>query len=541
MPRRARYRTGLLEELERQLAFAPPEALRRQMDAAERLAHEVDPGATYPFEFVVWRLTGFRPDEAAPKPIAGATLRGDLATFILHLSDRVEVAAEERTGGASTVGDLARELNVAEKTLRRWRSRGLLSHRVRFADGRSRIAIFRSEFERFAIANPDLVASATNFSRMDDATARAAVTAVQRFVGQGRTRNLAAKDAASALGRSHEAIRQLLQRTGEVVPTERSDRVRRERRFAYRAWRWGVAPEAIAERTRSKPDAVRRRIDAGRAERLRSMRLAWIDFVTFERPDAEETILAAPAVRGGLDPVFDPPEATAMLEATAVLRNGGAKAAADEDSMLAAYNLLKRRAKTRIASLGSAPDRLEIDRAETDLRWALRLKRRLVESLLPTAEARVEQVLGGPLVRSPAEEIRQLLERCVATVAEAIEGLDPSRRQSARRVVALETDRMLAQSGIGRRSRAAVRHERGSVPLAGLFDGIATWSEDIAWLDRRRARLPTLEPAARSLLARRHGWGGTYPRSLPELANEERTTIAQVTKRVADAERLLRR
>ncbi|MDZ4831833.1 MAG: hypothetical protein SGJ09_16765 [Phycisphaerae bacterium] len=540
MPRRARYRTSLLEELEGQLAFAPLDALKRQMEAAEALTVELEDGATYPFEFVIWKLTGFRPSAAPPKPIEGATLRGDLVTFILHCSERIPVPADARPGGAVTLAELAVELGVVEKTLRRWRKRGLLCHRVRLADGRSRVGVFRTSLADFARRHPTLVTEAADFSRMDSETSRRAITLVRTLVADGLTANLAAKRVASAIGRSHETVRQLLDRTSAPLGatskrrTRSTDRAVQDRRFAYRAWRFGVPIEKISERTNTKPDAIRRHVDIARAERLRGLRVRWVEFGTFERNDAEATLLAAPAARRDLAPHFEPPEAVTMLETIGAGRPPSGAASATEDAMLAAYNLLKRRAKLGIDALARSPDRTALDRIETDLRWALRLKRRLAERFLPAAVARVQQSLGGPLLRRPAEEIRRLLDACLSVIQETIETVDPSRRQSPQRIVALETDRLLAQiSGTLKRDRAAARHDRGSIKLERFFDRILPWRE-IVEPSRKRA---DLTPEEARLVARRYGHDGTPPRTLEELAKEERTTVARVVKRLADAER----
>ncbi|MBL9121100.1 MAG: hypothetical protein JNL80_14415 [Phycisphaerae bacterium] len=573
MPRAARYRNPAFEELERQLLFAPPDALRRQMDAAERLAHEVEDEATYPFEFVVWRLTGFRAEDAAIKPMDGLTLRGDLATFVLHASERILITHDERPGGAVALSDLADELGVTEKTLRRWRNRGLVAHRIELADGRTRVGVFRDEVERFTARYGELVGDAKTFSRMGGEAETAAVARVRELVRAGRSPNLAAKAVAVELSRSHETIRQLLLRAGiqlgntpvgrksespgrqagrgrERFSRRALDRSAWERRLAFRAWRFGVAVERIAEASGTSVDAVRRRIDAVRAERLRAMRLSWIEFPTFERPDAAETILAGEAARCDLAPMLEPADVVGML---AHLKQGrwlsggpttttaapGQLESADE-AMLAAYNFLKREARHGIVELGKAPARADIDRIETDLRWALRLKRRLVERMLPLALLRVEQGSGGPMDRRPAEEVRSLLQRCVHLISEVIESVDPAKRQTLRRLVALDTDRMLAQLSSVRGTRAGVRHEPGTIAMRGLFDGVVGWADVVdpfAALAPSAARLPK-EHA--SLLARRYGWDGAPPATLEALAATERTTVARITARTAVAERLLR-
>ncbi len=565
MPRAARYRVAAFEELERQLAFAPPEALRRHMDAAERLAHEVTDDASYPFEFVLWRITGFRAANADLTVVDGTRLRGDLATFVLHVSERLVLDAGDRPGGAAPVVALARELGVTEKTLRRWRARGLLVHSVRFGDGRQRVAIFRQELDRFRSRHPTLVADAGSFSRMDDAIERSVLARVRELVAAGSTVNLAAKRAASEVGRSHEAIRQLLLRapialvpprtsTRKAVPNARSaartaarGRSRHEREIAYRAWRFGVPMDRMVERLGARPDAIRRRIDAIRAERLRSLRFEWIELPTFGRPDAAVTVLGAEIAMSDLAPRCDPSDGIGLLRAIAVGRVGigvGDRGENAEESLVAILNFLKRRAWRGIAALDGTPDRSELDRIETDLRWASRVHRRLVERLLGVALLRIEQALGGAIERRSLDEIRSFVTGGVAVVAEVVASVDPSKRQGPRRLVALETDRMMARRSAGsstqRVGRASARHDPGALAMPGLFSRLLPWDvilEPLAGCERLVARMA---PEVASLLGHRYGWLGGPPLTLEELAERNRTTVARMTARMVLAERAAR-
>jgi hypothetical protein len=544
------------EELERQLAFAPPEALRRQMEAAERLAHEVTDEATYPFEFVLWRITAFRSTNADLSVVVGRHLRADLATFVLHVSERLLLAEADRPGGATPVADLARELGVTEKTLRRWRARGLLVHSVRFADGRQRVAAFRTEVDRFRRHHPDLVAEAGGFSRMDEATEQRVLARVRELVADGCTPNLAAKRAAAEVGRSHEGVRQLLlrspvslvpQRVASRRPTHGAraaarGRSSRERELAYRAWRFGVPMDQIVERLTARPDAIRRRIDAMRAERLRALRVEWIELPTFERPDAAETMLGAEFAVTDLAPRCDPFDVIGLLRGlTADRAAPGGRGESAEESLVAILNFLKRRAWRGIAILDRAPDRGALDRIETDLRWASRVHRRLVERLLSVALLRVEQSIGGPLQRRSLDEIRSLLSSTVSVVAEVVASVDPSKRQGPRRLVALEADRMMARQSVSlagaRAGRAGARHELGAVAMPLLFTGLLPWDALLEPLAGCERALPMMEPRVASLLGQRYGWLGSPPRTLEELAELERTTVARMTARVTDAER----
>lgn len=547
MPRRATFAHPSLADLDRQLAFAPSAAVRRRMEAAERLVDEIDPAVAYPLDFVTFRLTGFRP-EATGSPVAveGSLLREDLATLVLRASERLDLRADEREGGAVPVLELARQLGVDERSLRRWRGRGLLFHRVRLDDGRSRIAVFRETLARFRAREGNRVARAGAFSRIDPATRGRIVERLRELVAAGDSMNGAARRVAGEFGRSHEAVRLIAARTlgGRRSRGRRS----RERAVCGRALRIGVSAAAVAARLGIPEATVRRRADEWRAARLASLRLAFIEYPTFARPDAEETILAPAAARTDLAPTL-PEEATAILAiagAEIVAPRGRRKdpVAPPDESMIAAYHLLIRRASRSIVALeatGRRLDRAALDRAETDLRWAARLLRRLVERTLPAAVVRLRQGLDREPAMLPADEIRRLLAAAVARISESIATVEVARGQSLSSKVNLAIDRLVATGGGGRAARAAARHPPGSLPMPGLFRGLVPWLSDALgpWPDA--ARLAGLDPAARTLLARRHGLDGGPPATLSELARDAREPLGRLVGRLAEAERAARR
>ena len=546
MPRRATFAHPSFADLDRQLAFAPLAAVRRRMEAAERLVCEIDPAVEYPLDFVTFRLTGFRPEgTGSPVAVAGELLREDLATLVLRASERLELRADEREGGAVPVLELARELGVDERSLRRWRGQGLLFHRVRLDDGRSRVAVFRETLARFRGREGGRVERAGGFSRIDPANRGRIVERLRELVAAGETVNLAAKRVAAEFGRSHEAVRLVAGRTLGLKAAR--DRTPRDRALCGRALRFGVPAAQVAARLGLPESTVRRRGDEWRAARLGGLRLAWIEYPTFARPDADETILAPAAVKKDLAPAL-PEEATAILALAAAEpsspRGRPRTGASADESMLAAFHFLVRRASRSIGTLrptGRRLDRVGLDRAETDLRWAARLLRRLVERSLPAALVRLRQGLGRDPATLPADEIRNLLSAVVARISESVATVEIARGQSLAAKVNLAIDRLVATRGAARAARAAARHPPGSLPMPGLFRTLVPWEAEAlgAWVDA--GRLAGLDAKPRRLLARRHGLDGGPPAMLAELARETREPLGRLVGRLAEAERAARR
>ena len=54
------FRCRAIEQLARQLLFAPPDKRIEQVARAEKLHDQIEPGVAYPFEFISYRITGYR-------------------------------------------------------------------------------------------------------------------------------------------------------------------------------------------------------------------------------------------------------------------------------------------------------------------------------------------------------------------------------------------------------------------------------------------------------------------------------------------------
>ena len=81
------YKCDSIRQLrDQQVRFAPREKKIEQVDNAERLLRELKPERDYNFEFVCFKVTGFRPEKAPIVKISGDDLRQDLHSFIEDLS-----------------------------------------------------------------------------------------------------------------------------------------------------------------------------------------------------------------------------------------------------------------------------------------------------------------------------------------------------------------------------------------------------------------------------------------------------------------------
>lgn len=133
-----RYRLAAIAGLAREYAFASAAVRRRVSLRAERLVEAIEPARSYPLDFVVFRLSGYRP-ESAGGLLDGESLLEDLPRLVLEFSLAVPLGPGDRPGGAVPFDELPAEAGVSLRTIHRWRRGGLCCHWVRIG-GRVRLA-----------------------------------------------------------------------------------------------------------------------------------------------------------------------------------------------------------------------------------------------------------------------------------------------------------------------------------------------------------------------------------------------------------------
>jgi len=540
MPRRGRHRLREIAELARQLAYAPPATRLRQMERIETLVGDLDPAGTYPLAFVVFRISGYRPDDDGPL-LPGDALRRDLVELVRTLSEDLTLDATSR-GGAATIPEAAARCGVAERTLHRWRAEGLCVHRATLPDGTRPLVVFHDVLERFRRARTrgrPARRPPTRFGRDE----RAVV--LERFATRGaggESATAAAGEIASELGRSREAIRQLLVREGRWPTRSRRISDAAFDRLLTRAFDLGIPAGDVAARHDRDAAAAAKRCRVLRRRRLRSIPLPIRRFPTFRRADAGDVIVASPLANNGFDEAWwiDGPEAGGLI-ADAKGKRRATDRLADAETLLAVEAWLLSDAAAGRDS--ARPTEGDLDGIETSIRWAALLRARIVRRMLPLVVDRVEQALGGPLAGRTSGEISRLLSLAFEALGRMLDAYEPSTRsgpaRSLRGVATLALDRCVASivETLPAR-RASARH--GVLPIANPMPAIAPWSAAVplgVHLRRWRTRLP---PEPRRLLERRWGWGDVRPRRLDELLAEEGGTRPRLLGRLAAAERAVR-
>lgn len=593
MPRLTALRVAPLERLALDLRFAPRLTLLRQIEAAERLAGEIDTDRAYPLAWVAKRLTGFRPEagEADEVSLPGAALAGDLSAFVERLSTRAALTARDCGVGALSLEALCARWGVTRKTIERKRREGLVGRRIVGKGGRPALMFTLAAVERFERRSPGTrprtgpsargIDGPTKAARTPRANARTRET-VARLARRGKAREgwssgEAAARIASAwgerLGVSRSAVARALRRRDResdapMFADERGPVDAREAEFARRAWKRGVPVAALATRFGRSRASIHRVVNERRATLLRSLDLACPESPLFERPDAAATLLAPPAVREGL---FAPPETDARsFRATAI----GAPPPSEPDELAraAAMCFLRWRARRAIGALPRFnPSSGALDAIETDLRWAEALCIAQSRSLARLALRSIEERAGVPLTAMAPHAARAAHEAAMGAIVRAAWAFDPfealGARDERRRLAAAATSFLtkalagLADRGarpgaalprdarpVAQRSRAAP----GATAHAALTDWAAHAAPWSAWLGAPpgvRAALGSLGAAHREAVRLRYGWsarsatsaghdGGLPPMTLAQIASVMSITRTRVGLVVIEGERL---
>lgn len=547
MPPLSSIRVTALRDLAEQLRFAPRDALLRDVERAEALAREVDPAGKYPPEWIVFRVTGYRPDTtpAADVPVTGDVLLSDLSAFVERLCDATRLTRADAPA-AIDADTLARSWNVSRKTLDRYRRRGLVARRVIADAGHAALVFMPAVIEAFAGKNAGALSRAAGFSRITPPLERSIVRRAARYhTALGWSLNQAAQRLAQRLDRSHEAIRQVLKRAEQRTKArgdapifdERGPLSPHDRRVLWRCWLRALEPGQVALR-----------LKCSRASALRAINLERFAHLTMllgtALAGAPRTLPKANLNHPACSTALGQPGASSIAELFADADSRGPTSAADEVARIAAIRHLHARAVHTIRQIDRLhPSAESLDAIETDLRWSSRIKAELVRAQLPLVVATLRGRLGDALARLDSATQRAAIAAALQGVFHAVDSHDPAsatgRGGRLAGVASLEIDRALVRWMKDAAAHLPADNARAATRISAI--GISDWTCTIdawqAWLDpaqRVRSVLPQLSELSRRCLSARLGWGGSPPlnaQQLGELLAQTRMRAAQLERR----------
>lgn len=550
MPPFPRLKVAALDDLARQVRFAPVETLRRQLERCEALSEEIDPAINYPEDWIVFRITGYRPETVAPATVVGEALIADISGLVERLSAAAKISAGELDPGRwLDAPGVCERWGISRKTLERWRKFGLIARRVRGEKGKPRLAFSLDAVERFERERRSDIEGAAGFSRLGAPLEARIARRAAAYARLGCSLNQAAGRISKRYGRALETVRQVIKR-GPARPLfdDRGPPSAREREFIERAWWAGFEPREVAGKLSRSTASVVRVINDQRAARLRGVlaekqtaegsgdparpREGGRQNSRKAAPAAPPDVLFSEPVSSGLGA----PGETDLLGFVVAARHGEVPLGVVEKGRARAYRLLVERSRAAVRALprrgvsGAA-----VDAIETDLRWAMRLKAELIRSQLPLLVRTLEAALMRPLEEARSGLLVDLVREGLAAIGEAVDAFDTEKggRLAAPTGIALQKAAMKVlrehavelAAGTGR----AVPRLHEGVWIGDWTRRVASWQswEGRAWLEapaRVRRGAAGIEPRLRRALELRHGWG-PRPMSLPELAAELRLPV----------------
>lgn len=514
MARAGRFRIGAIEALWAQLQFAPPAAAQRMVSRIRSFIATVGPESLHSPATVVREVVRFPVEQVpgdADAMFVGAALRADLAELFLRLSRRTPARAADAMG----LAEAARACSVSVRTLRRWREQGLLLHWIRDGRGRMHVGALRADLDAFVRAHGERAARAARFTQTSARERSSIRDAVKSLSGSGLSERRAIAEVAMRHGRAPGTVRSL------VVPVMERSRAAARRAHAssacatrvWRLWCRGVSAGAAARHLgvtdRMAQHALRqeriRRLAAAHARIERDAHLLDPSLVT----DSEWATASA-----GLAVVPLPSTAEGWLE----LRWPAGSPRPRSGTLAVVMRALLARAARASATATASPSRLraaEIDRAETDLRWAARILLTLAIDAMPAIDARV-RVWRASSDGLPAEiaslAIGAVLEACAADISALRSG-----RTRIERLASAQMDLALARAGPSRAARPS--------PASRAMERAAPWCALAPLHDARataRSLTGQLQPPGTQvgMAQRRYGWHGGAPRTLDEVARD---------------------
>jgi RNA polymerase sigma factor (sigma-70 family) len=288
------FQTLALKQLtDQQVRFTPPARRQEQAARARRLLSEIDPAKQYPYQYVCFRVTDYRPDAHPDLLIDGSALRVDLAEMVRQLGRLDDPLV--------TLEELSKRLNVSTKTIRRWRKFGLEGRRDA-RDSQRRLVFKQSTVDDFLTQHHDLVARGSRFSQLSDAEREEILCRAKSLTRLGGGLTEVSRNIAQQLGRSAETVRYTIKNHDRehpdqaLFPNLTGPLDADAKQVIYNSYRRGIAVDTLAKRFQRTRTSMYRVINEVRAQRLLEQPLDYIPHdsfeAAFEDPILEASILA---------------------------------------------------------------------------------------------------------------------------------------------------------------------------------------------------------------------------------------------------------
>jgi RNA polymerase primary sigma factor len=512
-----------IADLAKQLAFSPAKVRLEQINRAERLACLTEPSKAYPYEFICYQITGYRPRGELGKSLRGKTVREDLVHLVEQVSGSLRISAEEVGEPVLSIGEACKKFNVSDKTIQRWRKNGLVSRRFVGSDGRLRVGFL----DRFAARNSEQVQAGADFSRLTPEERR-------EIVRRARRLSLfchcclfeVSKRIARKLGRAVETVRQTIKEydrehpEAKLFPDAGEPLQGHDRLLIFQAYQRGVSVHSLAKRFCRTRSSIYRIVTEERAKELLSEPIEFMLSPEFEKPDAEERIgndaiaESAMGTREGRHP--SPPKGLPIylktLYKTPLLTKD------QEQSLFRRYNYVKfkaARVQSRVKE-ARTPKVEDIEEIERLMDEANEVKNRIIQANLRLVVNIAKRHVG------PQTNFFELISDGNMSLMRAVDKFDYMRgfkfSTYASWAIMKNFARSVPQEGVRRDRFMTGRDELLEMSHDLRFEGEEGYKEpDISVRQNVEKVLDQLEPREREIVMRRFGLGDMPAQTLEEV------------------------
>ncbi len=527
MPAVSAIGTEVIESLAGQLKFAGKATLVRHLERIEELAPAIEVDGMYPEDFIVFRVTGYRPEEGGDAMILGKALLGDLSALAERLSEAAGLKVSDlgvEGEDFETIDSLAGRWKVSRKTIERYRRLGLVARRVDLGSGHRGIVLMSGAVSWFEERFADRIGEAAEFSRMNQAMVDKIACDARRYrdrLGWGATQ--VSRRIGQRIGRSSESVRRVLIRHDEKAGEKQLFGVTAragndEQVLMLKEWLKGKRSGTIGARFGYSSVLVNRSVNRARRGLILEAGFGGKDRVNLsdESVLGEEVVCRGLVTRGATD-------LAGLFEQ---LRDQHAAVVYEQTARARAAGVLSGRCDLLARELHrSTPSGRVLDEIETAMRWMVLLRIELVATQLSLMLSTIEERIGGPIDSlSPARAVEIVRDGILVVygVVERFEG-DQNRRLAA--PVGLAMARWCSR--LGDVAVPAVEGKAGRRVVSGYeVEDWTRWIWGRAWGGRGWWLMPEvvldgipgeLEGRDREILVRRYGVGGDRPWGLGEI------------------------
>ncbi len=541
------YSHPALKQLkEQQARYAPKERRVEQIERAETLLSEIDAKKCYPYEYLCFRITGYRPEGAPALVLEGEEVRHDLRLFVEDLSGTLGQSVEQASEPVLTVDEVSRRFNVTPRTVSRWRRQGLVARRF-LIQGRTKVGFLESSLGRFVDAHREQVDRGSRFRQLTDAERDEIVRRARRMalVGRGGLVEIARR-IARKMERSTETVRMTLKMYDRdhpdraIFPPSNGPLDEDAKGQIYSRYRMGVSVELLAGQFNRTRSSIYRVINEMRARRILSTKLEFMPHPSFDDPALRATLLGpmpdpidGKGPRRTKPPKGLPPYLASLYEVPLLAREQEAHLFRKMNYLKFLANALREKVDPTRAKTS------ELDEIERLQEEALAVKNQIIRSNLRLVVSIAKRHVG------PSNNFFELVSDGNMSLIRAVEKFDFSRGNKfstyASWAIMKNFARTIPEENY-RRDRFVTGHEE-------MFEAAADNRSDEHEQEKAQRQrqdavkgmLGRLDDRERRIIISRYGIGGVHEQTLEQLGKEFGITKERVRQIESRAQDKLRR